>query len=201
MDFYARKARHEGYRARSIYKLEHINKKYSMIKKGNSVLDIGSFPGSWLQACKDFMAGFVLGIDVKPIKNIAGVNFIQADINSDEIFEKISIYRKEFDCVISDIAPKTTGNMDQEKSIDLTKRAYDIAKVFLKQNGNFLAKVFQGKGVENLFEYIKTDFEFAKVTKPLASRKRSYEVYIVAKNFKGAKNNTIYGKNKVYRIK
>lgn len=187
MDFYARKARHEGYRARSIFKLKDLNRKFGLIHQGDSVLDIGSFPGSWLQACKDFRAEFILGVDLKKINDIEGTNFIQADINSHDIYKKISMHRQKFDCVISDIAPKTTGNMDQEKSIDLTGRAYDIARVFLKQKGNFLAKVFQGKGVEELFNRIKKDFEFAKITKPQASKKRSYEAYIVAKNFKGQK--------------
>ncbi|MBI2670798.1 RlmE family RNA methyltransferase [Candidatus Woesearchaeota archaeon] len=184
MDPFSKKARAEGYRARSIYKLKYLNKKYKLIKQHDSVLDIGSFPGSWLQACKDFRAEFILGIDIKPIKNMPGVRFIQADIENDKIFEKIKAIKNSFDVIISDVAPKTTGNLDKEKSLDLTKRAYEIAKVFLKPDGNFLAKIFQGGGVEDFVREIKNDFEFVKLTKPLASKKRSYEIYIVTKGFK-----------------
>jgi 23S rRNA (uridine2552-2'-O)-methyltransferase len=185
MDKFALRARREGYRARSIYKLKDMNSKYHLIKPGSSVLDIGSFPGSWLQAAKeDFHAGFVLGVDTKPIISMQGVRFIQDDITKEDIFEKIKKIKDSFDCVISDVAPKTTGNMDQEKSLDLSKRAYEIARVFLRPGGNFFCKVFQTKGVEEFVKDIKKDFELAKITKPLASKKRSYEVYIVAKHFK-----------------
>lgn len=184
MDPFSKKAKIEGYRARSIYKLKELNKKYNLIRQRDRVLDIGSYPGSWLQACKELKASFILGVDKIPIISISGVKFIQEDINNNVIFEKIEKISDAFDVVISDIAPKTSGNLDQEKSLDLSKRAYEIAIRFLRPRGNFLCKVFQTKELDDFVKIIKKDFEFAKITKPSTSKKRSYEVYIVAKNFK-----------------
>lgn len=188
MDPYTRRSRREGYRARSVYKLKQINNKYSIIKKGDAVLDLGSFPGSWLQVCKELEAGFILGVDYKPIDSIPGVRFLNHDINDDKIFDKISNIRESFDAVISDVAPKTTGIMDQEKSLDLSLRAYKVAKYFLRPGGNFLCKIFQTKGIEEFMKQLRKDFMIAKINKPEASKTRSYEVYMVAKNFKGRKH-------------
>ena len=92
-----------------------------------------------------------------------------------------------FNVVLSDIAPNTSGHMDSEKSIDLTRDAFNIAKKVLKNNGNFIAKVFQGSGFEELIREVRKEFDFFKISKPKASRKESKEIYLIGKGFKNKK--------------
>lgn len=182
-DFFNIKARKEGYYARSIYKLEEINKKYNLIRKGDFILDIGCSPGSWSQLALKLTGtkGKVYGVDIIPIKPIESKNFIfiKEDINKLNI-EKLPF----FDVIISDVAPKTTGikGLDQYKSLLLTKQVFNIVKKKLKLKGNFLCKIFQSKETNKLFLEIKKNFSLTKILKPKASKKRSKEIYIIAKN-------------------
>src|SRR3989339_883760 len=149
-DHYTRKAVKEGFRARSSFKLMQINQKYHLLKPGNSVLDLGCWPGGWLIAAKKVVRnGIVVGVDLTKIKPVEGVDFIEGDINSEDIQEKIGSFGK-FDVVLSDMAPKTSGiiSLDVESSIDLSRMALDTAEKVLKPGGNFLCKVFQGNGFE-----------------------------------------------------
>lgn len=177
-DKFFHKARKEGYRARSSFKLIEIQKKYNLIKSNSSVLDLGCAPGSWLQIIKKYTNGFILGIDIEPIKPVKGVTFIQDDIN------KIKI-NKKFDVVLSDIAPKTTGirNIDQYHSFDLTKQSFEIAKECLVYHGNFIAKTFQSNETQKLVQKMKSFFQTVKVYIPEATRQGSKEVYIIALDY------------------
>ncbi len=178
-DFYFKKAKKEGYLARSIYKLFEINKKYNLIKKDSKVLDLGCSPGSWIQACLKLEVKEITGIDLKEV-NISDpkFTFIKKDINKVD-------FKKKIDTILSDLAPSTSGNkdLDVDKSIELSKTALKIAKKTLKKNGNFLVKVFQGEGFEDLLKEIRQHFEFVKSYKPKSTRKESKEIYIIAKNF------------------
>lgn len=182
-DSFYNKAKREGYRARSIYKLFELNKKYELIKKSDRVLDIGAAPGSWLQACSN-LAKFVLGVDIQEIKNLRANNVktLKLDINDKDILEKIE---GKFDVVISDVAPKTSGiiDIDQDKSLQLSKRAFFIAKNKLIENGNFLCKIFQSADVDKFIQELRKYFKFIKMSKPIASRKHSKEIYIICKYF------------------
>ena len=187
-DHYFRKAKKEGYRARSAYKLVSLNKKYNLIKKNNYVLDIGCSPGSWLQVADKLVGnkGLVLGIDILPIKEINDIKFIQGDITDNISIDLIKNISEEFDVIISDVAPKTTGikELDHEKSVYLNEKVLELAEKVLKENGNFLCKIFQGKYINEFLDKIKKRFEFVKCSKPDSSRKESKEIYIVAKGFK-----------------
>ena len=180
-DHYFKKAKREGYVARSAYKLLEINKKYNLIKRNSRVLDIGSSPGSWVQACLKIGAKEIIGVDIEATK-VQSTNFIflREDINDLDI-ESL----KKFDVVLSDIAPSTTGNRDLDiyRSIELSEKAFEIAKEVLKEDGNFLVKVFQGEGFEELLKKIKKHFKFCKSYKPKSTRKESKEIYIVATNY------------------
>src|SRR3989344_2651243 len=171
------RAKREGYKARSVYKLFAINNKYRVIKQGDRVLDLGCWPGSWLQACLKFKADAV-GIDLKETE-IKNTETIKADVMEDSIFDKI---KGKFDTVISDMAPSTSGRLelDNYKSAQLSERAFEIAKNVLKEKGNFLVKTFQSKYTDEVFDKIRKKFSFCKVYKPQASKKRSKEMYIVA---------------------
>lgn len=182
-DAFYKKAKRDGYRARSIYKLFEINKRYGLIKKGDKVLDIGAAPGSWLQACSK-MSSFVLGVDIQRIQNLGlnNVKTVKADINADDILDKIE---GKFNVVISDVAPKTTGirDIDQDRSLQLCRRAFFIARHKLMGNGHFLCKIFNSNDVSEFVVELRRYFKVVKMNKPIASKKHSKEVYIICKYF------------------
>ncbi len=187
-DYYYQKAKQQGYRARASFKLLQINKKYNLIKKTDAILDLGCAPGSWIQAVKKIQnnKGQIIGIDIVPMKPILGAEFILGDITKKGTLKKM---KHKFDVVLSDMAPKTSGKiqLDVELSLKLSEMAFNVAKKYLKVKGNFLCKVFQGKGYQSFFNDIKSHFEFCKTYVPKATRKNSKEVYIVAKGFKRRK--------------
>ncbi len=185
-DHFTHKAIKEGYRARSAYKLKEMNQKYNLIRRGDSVLDLGCWPGGWLIDAREFSrTGRIVGIDLRVIKPIAGVEFIEGDIMSPDVQKRLFDFGK-FDAVLSDLAPHTSGiiSLDVERSIQLSRKALSVARKVLKPNGNFLCKVFQGEGFDEFLRDVRKSFEFCKSTKPEASRKQSKEIYIVAKGFK-----------------
>ncbi len=182
-DKFTLRAEEEGYRARSVYKLIFMNKKYDIIKKNYNILDLGAWPGSWMQVCLDLQAK-VTGVDIKPIQSMTGGKFILGDIYDDKTFEKIEKNGK-YDTVLSDLAPKTNGINNQELSYDLSSMAFEIAKKVLKKNGNFLCKMFQGRNFNEFLKELKKNFEFVKSVKPEASKKKSNEMYFVCKGYNG----------------
>ena len=182
-DHYFLKAKKEGLRARSSYKLIEIAKKYQLIRKNDSVLDIGCAPGSWLQIIKKMTRGRIVGIDIVSIKPIDGVEFIQGSIEDKEVKDQL---KGKFDVVLSDIAPKTTGmkERDQVLSYILSRECFITAKKFLNTNGNFLVKTFQSQETEDLVKEMKPFFSFIKRYVPESTRQGSKEIYIVATGFK-----------------
>ncbi len=181
-DKFTLKALDEGYRARSVYKLIFLNKKYNLIRSKDNVLDLGAWPGSWMQVCLDIGAG-VVGVDMKQITSMQGGKFILGDIYDLKTLEKIKRYEK-YDVILSDLAPKTTGINDQELSFDLSEQALDIAREVLKENGNFVCKMFQGPNFSGFLKELKKSFSFVKSVKPEASKKKSKEMYFVCKGYK-----------------
>jgi len=181
-DKFTLKAIDEGYRARSVYKLIFLNKKYNVIRSKDNVLDLGAWPGSWMQVCLDIGAS-VIGVDIKQITSMQGGKFILGDIYDLKILEKIKKYEK-YDVVLSDLAPKTTGINDQELSFDLSEQALDITREVLKENGSFVCKMFQGPNFSGFLKELKKSFSFVKSVKPEASKKKSTEMYFVCKGYK-----------------
>ncbi len=175
-DHYTRKAKSSGMRARSAYKLLQICRKYNLIKRKDDVLDLGCWPGGWLIASKKLTKGRVVGIDLVQIKPIGGVEFYRGDVK--EVVKEVS---GSFDVVLSDMAPKTTGmiELDVARSIELAELALDVALKKLKDNGNFLVKVFQGEGYEDYLKKVRKSFSFVKAFKPPASKDKSKEMYII----------------------
>ena len=182
-DYYFNKAKKDGLRARSSYKLIEIAKKYQLIKKNDSVLDIGCAPGSWLQIIKKMTRGRIVGVDIVSIKPIDGVEFIQGSIENKEVKDQL---KGKFDVVLSDIAPKTTGmkERDQALSYILSRECFVMAKKLLNTNGNFLVKTFQSQETEDLLKKMKPFFRFIKRYVPQSTRQGSKEIYIVATGFK-----------------
>lgn len=179
-DKYYHKAKKFNYRARSAFKLMDINKKYNIINKNDDVLDLGCWPGGWLQVARKLTKARVVGIDINEIKPIENVEFYKGDIN-----HVIKLVEGKFDVVLSDMAPKTTGNinMDTDLSIELAESALKIAEKKLNEKGNFVVKVFQGKDFQRYYNLLKKKFSFVKSFKPMSSRKRSKETYVICKGF------------------
>ena len=188
-DKFFKKARKEGHRARSVYKLREINNKHNLIGKDDRVLDLGCAPGSWLEEVTNLIgSGMVIGVYMIKMKPINNVTFIQGNINDEETLEEIEDASEIFDVILSDLAPKTTGvaELDQFQAMSLNMRVLEVCDKFLKKrSGRLLMKAFQGREFQNIVKNVKRKFNYVKVIKPGAVRKGSKEIYIIAKEFRG----------------
>jgi len=192
-DHYARKAKEENFVARSVYKLEEIDSKFRIIKSDDYVLDLGASPGSWMQYASNKVGGkgTVLGIDLKPINinyhNTICVQGDMNDLNMEELLTKYKINRP-FDAVISDMAPNTSGNkfVDQCRSYDLCVIAFNTAQKFLKPNGNFVCKIFDGEDAMPFRDELKKHFKEVSILRPKSVQSSSKEMFLIAKGFNGS---------------
>lgn len=185
---YYKMAKKESYHSRASYKLLQLNKKYKVIKKGSYVVDLGAAPGGWSQVAleKAGEEGLVVGVDLQRIKPINEGNFvgIRGDFTKEETIEKIrQIMGRNADVILSDASPQLSGikDVDQIRSLELAEGVLKIARSLLKTNGSLIIKVFQGEEFENLLKEIKKEFKTVKTTKPPSSRKKSVEMYVIAK--------------------
>lgn len=185
---YYKKAKRQGYRARSAYKLLQIQKKYDIVSRGDTVIDLGAAPGGWSQVASE-LADVVVAVDLQRMQPIDGVTFIQGDITEEETIQRIKRCVEEADVVISDMSPELTGNytMDQARSVWLAHNALQVAREMLRLNGNFVCKVFMGEDYEDFRDDVRETFNLVKAFTPKASRKRSSEVYLIAKQFTGSR--------------
>lgn len=188
-EHFYKKAKKEGYRARSAFKLKQIQEKFSIIKKGDTVVDLGAAPGSWSQIAEEIVGdeGRVIGIDISPIKPPKNVEFIRGDMTKEDTLERLmeSLNNKKVDAVLSDMSPDITGNysVDHARSIYLCKKALNTADKILRKSGNFVCKAFDGEHLNNFLKEVKEVFSNVQQFSPPASRKRSSEIYIVAKKY------------------
>ncbi|MBC7086396.1 MAG: TRAM domain-containing protein [Methanomethylovorans sp.] len=186
-DIYYWRAKEEGYRSRAAFKLLQINQKFSIIKEGDTVVDLGAAPGGWLEVAKKLSGGKVIGVDLQRISPIEGVETIKGDITSEATINKILklVGEEGADTVICDAAPNLSGswNYDHGRSVDLAKSALQCAAKILKPGGNFTVKVFQGDLFKNYLDEVSNNFTYTKSFSPVASRSQSAEIYVVAKNF------------------
>lgn len=193
-DEYVKRSREEGYASRAAYKLLELNEKDHFIKPGMVVADLGAAPGGWSQVARQLVgkSGKVFALDILPMAPIEGVTFIQGDFTKQQVLDKLLevVAGQPLDLVISDMAPNISGNkhVDQPRAMHLVELALDCAFNLLKPNGTFLAKVFQGEGVEVLTTLMKQHFKSVKSRKPKASRARSREIYVLATGFMGYNN-------------
>ncbi|MFX1276733.1 MAG: RlmE family RNA methyltransferase [Promethearchaeota archaeon] len=196
-DPHYKQAKRENYRARSAFKLLDINKRFNIFKRAFYILDLGSTPGSWLQVARQiaeenlekYNDGFyhkdhfrILGVDIKPISPIEGVNTIRMDFTSQGFMDEIRNYfGKNVDLLLSDASIKKSGIKfsDDINQIKLCYKILDIAKKFLKQKGSMVLKVFQGSDYNEFYMNMKKQFKFLKSYKPKSSRKDSNEIYLV----------------------
>ncbi len=187
-DPYVKEAKIQGYRSRAAFKLKELNEKYSLIKKGALVVDLGAAPGGWVQIALELGAREVVGIDILPVDMVAGSQILEMDFMADDAPDAIKLLLGEApDVVLSDLAANTTGhkNTDHLKTVALVEAAAEFALDVLKPGGHFVTKVFQGGTEKKLLDRLKANFEFVRHAKPKASRAGSPEIYLVAKGFKG----------------
>ncbi len=187
-DPYVQKANREGYRSRAAYKLKEIDEKYTILKKGMNVVDLGAAPGGWCQVAKEKGCAKIVAIDLLEIEPIDGVDFMQFDFMDDTAPDKLKeALGGQADVVMSDIAPNTIGHhqTDHLRIMAIVEAAYLFATEVLKPGGSFVAKVFQGGTENELLAQMKKDFKTVRHVKPPASRKESSEGFVLAQGFKG----------------
>ncbi|MCI5120546.1 MAG: RlmE family RNA methyltransferase [Candidatus Electrothrix sp. AUS4] len=192
-DFYFHKAKKDNYPARSVYKLEEAQRKYKFLKKKQRVLDLGCHPGSWsLYAAREVGSqGAVVGVDLQYTdiptqKDHAEIHWLCYDVYTDELITELRKLWPGFHALISDMAPRTTGNQfsDHQHSLRLCRRALEIAGLMLHDNGSFYCKVFQGGDFPEFQQECKERFATIKVVKPQSSRNESREVFLLGRGFK-----------------
>lgn len=188
-DIYVKRAKREGFRARSVYKLMEINERCKFIKPNMMVVDLGAAPGGWSEYVKQIVGekGRVLALDILPMRPICGVDFIQGDFTQNEIVKDLRgcLAGKQVDVVLSDMAPNLSGikDVDQLRALSLAESAFSFAENVLKSGGVFLIKIFHGLGFTDFLQNLRRNFKEVKVIKPDASRARSSEVFLLAQYF------------------
>ena len=183
-DHYTRQAKKENFAARSVYKLQEIQKKHHILSKDARVLDLGCAPGSWLQFASKWVGpdGRLVGIDLKPVTVSLPDN---ATVITDDVAELESHLARlgidRFDVVLSDMAPATTGNrhVDEARSVGLCEAALAIADKVLATGGNFVCKIFQGGDYKAFTDSVRQRFSRQTATRPQSTRKASREVFVI----------------------
>jgi 23S rRNA (uridine2552-2'-O)-methyltransferase len=190
-DPYVKRARKEGYRSRAAYKLAEIDERERLLKPGMTVVDLGAAPGGWSQYARGRLGpdGRVIALDVLPMEELPGVEFIHGDFTEEPVLHLLEerLGDKEVDLVISDMAPNISGITvsDQARSVYLAELALDFADKHLKAGGGFLVKTFQGEGFPAFLKAMQGRFGKVVTRKPGASRAESREIYLYGKGFKG----------------
>jgi 23S rRNA (uridine2552-2'-O)-methyltransferase len=204
-DTWRRQARSKGYRARSAFKLKQIQEKYTLIREGDLVLDVGSHPGGWTQVSVEETGpnGLVIGIDLLASAPVEGAQMVIGDVtettSQEQILDLLQAGTKVdgtslppvgadetrlFNTIVSDISPRLTGQYDRDQaiSLELVAMVFDFTLPLLVPGGAFVTKIFQGTGIEGVVNAAKQRFSRVQRFSPEASRNSSSEVFLVCKN-------------------
>ncbi|OQX36287.1 MAG: 23S rRNA (uridine(2552)-2'-O)-methyltransferase [Oceanospirillales bacterium LUC14_002_19_P2] len=190
-DQFVRQSLKDGYRSRASYKLLEIDDKDRLFRPGMNVVDLGAAPGGWTQVAVERVGdhGRVVASDILPMNPIAGVAFVQGDFTDEAVLQAIlaETGSSGIDLVISDMAPNMSGMkaVDQPKAMYLAELALDLAIQTLKPGGAFLTKIFHGEGFDEYLRAMRGSFGKVMTRKPLASRARSRETYLLGRDFRG----------------
>ena len=190
-DPYVKMAQKDGYRSRASYKLLEIQEKDRILRPGITVVDLGAAPGGWSQVTSRVIGdkGRLIASDILEMDSIPDVNFIQGDFTDDAVFAQIleAIGNQPVDLVISDMAPNMSGvrESDQPRAMYLCELALDLSSRVLRPGGDFLIKIFQGEGFDLYHRQVRQMFDKVQMRKPLSSRGRSREQYMLARGFRG----------------
>lgn len=189
-DHYVKEARRLGYRSRAVFKLQELQERDKLIRAGMIVIDLGAAPGGWSQMARPLVGthGRVIATDILDIEPIPGVDFLCGDFREEAVLKGLEalVGEQALDLVLSDMAPNISGigAADQAASLHLCELALEFARQHLKPQGAFVVKVFQGDGFDGYLKEVRAAFASVAIRKPKASRPRSKEVYLVAKNFR-----------------
>ena len=186
-DHWSRRPRAEGWRSRAVYKLQELDRRDRLFSRGGRVVDLGAAPGGWSQYAARRVApgGLVVAMDIEPMEPIRGVTVFQGDIADPAQFADLRrVLDGPADAVISDLAPKLSGNRDRDQAIsmDLAALALEAALDLLRPGGAFVAKLFQGAGFEEFVAGARASLRKTRLRTPAASRKASRETYLVGRS-------------------
>ncbi len=190
-DHYFHKAKKENFLARSVYKLEEIDQRYKIINSKDQIIDLGYHPGSWIQYTSEKVGpnGLIIGADIKEINqkltNLANVRLFQKDVFTIETMEELGV-SDQFDVVLSDMAPNTTGirSVDQDRSLNLVEMVFSLLPKFLKPGGNLVIKVFESNNAQVFLKAQKSRFSEFHYLRPKSVRSVSKEFFVIGKHFK-----------------
>ena len=181
-DHFFKKAKSQGYRSRSAFKLIELNKKFKFLKNRINLLDLGSSPGGWCQVAKEKVKnGKIIGLDKKAVDEIKGVNILKGDFLDEKIRSSIlSYFDSRIDVILSDMAADTTGNksLDCIRTNQLCLQVLEFSKKVLGKNGTVVSKLFMGEDFEEIKLNAKKNFKKINFFKPKSSRGESRETYI-----------------------
>jgi 23S rRNA (uridine2552-2'-O)-methyltransferase len=181
-DHFHRKAKEEGYLARSAYKLQEIQKKFRLLHGKSKVIDLGCAPGAWVQVALEVIGpdGLIVGVDLEKVElKHPQFRFIHGDAFR---LKPEDLPEGPFDCVLSDMAPKTSGIKirDQALSAELCLHALEVAKLHLKPKGALVVKLFEGEDSQKVRDEIQKHFTQLKLFRPDSTRQASMEIYLIA---------------------
>lgn len=190
-DPYVRRAHADGWRSRSVFKLEEILERDRLLKPGKVVVDLGAAPGGWSQIVRRRLgdSGRVIALDVLPMQAIEGVEIVLGDFRDEAVLGQLNqmLGGAPVDLVLSDMAPNLSGmnSVDQPRSMHLVELAEEFADSHLRAGGSFVAKLFHGTGFDTFAKRLREAYEHVSIRKPKASRARSPEVYALATGKRG----------------
>jgi 23S rRNA (uridine2552-2'-O)-methyltransferase len=189
-DEYVKRARAEGWRSRAVFKLAEIQAAERLLRPGIRCVDLGAAPGGWSQYAARIVGGAsrIVATDILPMEAIAGVDFVQGDFREEGVLERVQacLGGAKVDLVLSDMAPNFAGidAVDQPRSMYLTELALDFADRVLAPGGDALIKLFQGAGFDETIREARRRYGRVVTKKPKASRSRSPEIYLLARQFR-----------------
>ena len=187
-DEFVKRAQKEGWRSRAVFKLAQIQASERLLRPGMLCVDLGAAPGGWSQyAARILGPGRIVATDILAMDPIPGVEFVQGDFREEAVLEQVlqCLGADKVDLVLSDMAPNMAGidAVDQPRSMHLAELALEFADRVLAPGGDLLVKLFQGAGFDQIIKDTRSRYGRVMTKKPRASRSRSSEIYLLARQF------------------
>ena len=188
-DEFVKRAQREGWRSRAVFKLQEIQEREHLLRPGMRCVDLGAAPGGWSQFAARIVGGSsrIVATDILAMDEIPGVDFVQGDFREAAVLAEVlaRLGAAKVDLVLSDMAPNMAGidAVDQPRSMYLAELALEFADRVLAPGGDLLVKVFQGEGFDQIIKDARTRYGRVLTKKPKASRTRSPEIYLLARQF------------------
>ena len=188
-DEFVKRAQREGWRSRAVFKLEEIQQRERLLRPGIRCVDLGAAPGGWSQYAARIVGSSsrIVATDILPMDAIPGVDFVQGDFRDESVLAEVlrCVGATKIDLVLSDMAPNMAGidSVDQPRSMYLAELALEFADRVLAQGGDLLVKLFQGEGFDQIIRAARLRYGRVVTKKPKASRTRSPEIYLLARQF------------------